>query len=161
MKFKMIVFCACMHTVSVHGQNMGKDTTKHPVMHQGKDPGSDMNPDITPAGPAPRPDQVYTYVEQMPTQTYDLNKYLQDSLHYPKEAQANNVEGRVIVQFVVNEDGTFSDVKVIRGIGAGCDEEAIRVVKAMPRWNAARQSGNKVKCRYALPITFRLEEDKK
>ena len=101
------------------------------------------------------------YVEQMPTQSYDLNKYVSEHIKYPNEARENNVEGRVIVKFVVNEDGTLSDVTVVRGIGAGCDEEAVRMVRSMPPWNAAKQGGNKVKCYYTLPVIFKLEYEKK
>jgi protein TonB len=104
---------------------------------------------------------VFMYVEQMPTQSYDLNKYVSEHIKYPNEARENNVEGRVIVKFVVNEDGTLSDVTVVRGIGAGCDEEAVRMVRSMPSWNAAKQGGNKVKCYYTLPVIFKLEYEKK
>ncbi|NCX96219.1 MAG: energy transducer TonB [Chitinophagia bacterium] len=66
------------------------------------------------------------------------------------------IQGRVIVNFVVNEDGFISDVKVLRGIGGGCDEEALRVIKAMPTWTPGEQDGKKVKTYFTQPISFRL-----
>jgi protein TonB len=66
------------------------------------------------------------------------------------------VEGKVFVQFVIGKDGAISDVKVIKGIGAGCDEEAIRVVQSSPSWNPGKQRGKAVKQRYTLPIIFKL-----
>jgi protein TonB len=66
------------------------------------------------------------------------------------------VEGKVFVQFVIGKDGSISDVKVIKGIGAGCDEEAIRIVQSSPAWNPGKQRGKPVKQRYTLPIQFKL-----
>ena len=72
-------------------------------------------------------------------------------------AKENNIQGRVSVKFVVNEEGNVSDVQVVKGIGGGCDEEAVRVVKKMPSWKARKQNGRAVKVWYTLPITFKLE----
>ena len=136
-----------------------KDTTKkntvvkRPILYQQ----GDMAPDIT---PTPPPAMIYSYVEQPPNPTFDVNKYLRDHTKYPNEAKEKNVEGRVVIKFVVNEDGSISDVSVVRGIGAGCDEEAKRVVAAMPYWNAARQKGNKVKCYFIQTVTFKLTSGK-
>ncbi len=106
---------------------------------------------------APPPPQIFTYVEQMPQPSVDINAYLSKNLHYPDAARENNIEGRVILQFVVNEDGVVSDIQVMRGIGGGCDEEAVRVLKAMPPWKPGKQNGKAVKVRYNLPISFKLE----
>ncbi|HXS38077.1 MAG TPA: energy transducer TonB, partial [Flavipsychrobacter sp.] len=106
---------------------------------------------------APPPPQIFTYVEQMPQPSVDINAYLSKNLHYPDAARENNIEGRVILQFVVNEDGVVSDIQVERGIGGGCDEEAVRVLKAMPPWKPGKQNGKAVKVRYNLPISFKLE----
>ena len=67
------------------------------------------------------------------------------------------IQGRVIVGFTVNEDGTLSDIKVMKSISPTFDEEAIRVVKSMPKWNPAKQNGKAVKTKYTVPVTFRLE----
>jgi protein TonB len=66
------------------------------------------------------------------------------------------VEGRVFLQFVVNKDGSLTDIKVVKGIGAGCDEEAIRVLKSAPRWSPGKQRGVPVRQRMVLPLTFKL-----
>lgn len=112
-------------------------------------------PDVTVKGTnATRP--VYSNVEQMPTPAFDIKKYLADNLHYPAEAKQKNVEGKVIVRFVVNADGTVADCEAIKGIGSGCDEEALSIVKGMPRWNPGKQNGKAVNTYYTLPVIFSL-----
>jgi protein TonB len=102
---------------------------------------------------------IYTYVEKMPTTGYEFNKYLAENIHYPDTARMNNIQGRVIVKFVVNEDGSISDCTIIKGIGGGCDEEALRVAKNMPAWkNPGTQNGVPVKVYYSLPIVFKLTD---
>jgi len=103
----------------------------------------------------PRPD-VFMYVEQMPEPGFDINRYLAENLKYPREAEKENIEGRVVTQFTVNEDGSIGDPKVMRGIGHGCDEEALRLIKGMPKWKPGKQNGKAVKVKYNLPITFRM-----
>lgn len=85
-------------------------------------------------------------------------KYLQRSLRYPAMARENNIQGRVTVQFVVEKDGSLTDIKVLRGIGAGCDEEAVRVLKAAPKWKPGVQNGRPVRVSYVMPIVFQLAE---
>jgi TonB family protein len=109
-------------------------------------------------GSAPAEPKIYTYVEQMPVAGYDFNKYLSDSLHYPDSARINNIEGRVILKFIVNENGDISDAIVVRGIGGGCDEEALRVIKNMPVWKPGAQNGQPVKVLFTIPIVFKLED---
>ncbi len=103
--------------------------------------------------------QIFTYVEQMPDfpggQT-ELMKFLQKNLRYPPAARENGIEGRVVLQFVVDESGNISDIQVLRDIGGGCAEEAVRVVKSMPPWKAGKQNGNPVKVYFKLPVTFKL-----
>ena len=92
---------------------------------------------------------------------YDMNAYLARHLHYPRLALKNMVQGKVNVQFIVNEDGTISDCHIIKGIGSGCDEEAIRVVSHMPAWKKPDVvNGKKVKAPYTLPVYFKLTHDK-
>ena len=67
-----------------------------------------------------------------------------------------NIEGKVYVQFVVDKDGTLTDVKALKGIGAGCDEEAVRVIQEAPKWKPGKQRGRPVKVRMVLPIIFKL-----
>lgn len=86
-----------------------------------------------------------------------LMQYIKDNVRYPKECQEGAATGRVIVGFTVNEDGSLSDIKVMRSITPKLDKEAIRVVKSMPKWNPAKQNGKAVKSKYTIPVNFRIE----
>jgi len=104
-------------------------------------------------------DEIFTVVEEpanpkggMPA----FYKYIGDKMKYPPQARRMGVEGRVFVEFVINKDGSISDVRAVKGIGAGCDEEAVRVVQGAPSWNAGKQRGKSVKQRMVLPIIFKL-----
>jgi protein TonB len=99
---------------------------------------------------------IPTYVEQMPAPGYNMNEYLSKNLNYPTVARENNIEGRVLVTFVINEDGSVSHVKAIRPVGGGLDEEATRVVSAMPKWKPGKQNGIPTKVYFTLPINFTL-----
>jgi TonB family protein len=104
--------------------------------------------------------EVFTVVEQSPEFPGGgdkLNCYLAENLHYPAEAREKAISGTVYVQFVIDKTGQISDAKVLRGIGSGCDEEALRVIKAMPRWKPGMQRGKPVKTLFNLPIKFSLE----
>jgi TonB family protein len=87
-----------------------------------------------------------------------LGQYLAKNLRYPKEAQQNHVQGRVFVQFVVTTQGTIEQLRVLKGIGSGCDEEAVRVVSQMPHWKPGRKGGQNVAVQYNIPIQFELEK---
>lgn len=109
---------------------------------------------------APKEEEIFTVVEQQPEFTGGmaaLGQYLQKNLHYPAAAQRANISGRVFVSFVVNTDGSIQDVQVLKGLGFGTDEEAVRVVKSMPKWRPGKQSGRPVRVKYNLPINFTLE----
>ena len=83
-------------------------------------------------------------------------KYFESHLQYPKVAQENGTRGRVIVQFVVNTDGSISDAQVIRSLDTYCDEEALRLINNMPRWTPGQTGGKNVRVKYVVPITFKL-----
>lgn len=85
-----------------------------------------------------------------------LFKYVSDSIRYPSLARENGIQGKVIVSFLINKDGSINDVKVLRGIGGGCDEEAVRLVKAMPNWTPGRTNGKNVNVKYTQPVNFSL-----
>jgi periplasmic protein TonB len=85
-------------------------------------------------------------------------QYMAENIKYPAMARRMRVEGRVFVEFVIGKDGKITDVKAIKGIGAGCDEEAIRIIQNSPPWNPGRQRGKAVKQRMVLPIIFKLAE---
>jgi TonB family protein len=107
----------------------------------------------------PNPKKVFDVVEQMPSFPGGMKAmmdYLARNIRYPADAKKNLLEGRVILQFIVDEKGRLSDVKVARSVEPSLDAEAVRVVKAMPRWNPGTQQGKAVKVRYTLPVTFRL-----
>jgi TonB family protein len=105
-------------------------------------------------------DPIFTAVEENPEfqgGVLAMYKFLGENIKYPLPASRANVSGRVFAQFVVKTDGSISDVTVLKGIGFGCDEEAIRVLKSMPKWNPGKQGGKAVNVRYTLPINFELE----
>ena len=98
-------------------------------------------------------------VEQMPEFPGGEEKmveFISLNTQYPQEAKDKGVQGRVLVNFVIDTDGSITDVKVIKGIGSGCDEEAVRVVKSMPKWQPGRQRGKAVRVAYMLPLIFKL-----
>ena len=84
-------------------------------------------------------------------------KYVQKNLKYPSQARRMGVDGKVYIKFVVEKDGSITDIKVIKGIGSGCDKEAVRVLKAAPRWEPGEQRGKPVRVRRSLPIVFSLK----
>lgn len=83
-------------------------------------------------------------------------QYIADHLKYPSQARRMGVEGRVFIQFIIEKDGSLTDIKVIKGIGSGCDEEAIRVLQDAPKWSPGRQRGREVRVRKSIPILFKL-----
>ena len=103
--------------------------------------------------------QVVELLPEFPGGMAELMKYLQKNLRYPQICKEQGVQGRVIVQFVVNMDSTITDVNVIKSVNPHLDEEAVRVVKAMPKWKPGTQRGKPVRVRCTLPVTFRLPED--
>ena len=104
--------------------------------------------------------EVFTIVEEMPSYPggdQKMYEYLGKNIKYPQIARESSIQGRVFVNFVVEPDGSVSNVKVLRGIGGGCDEEAVRVVKSMPKWKAGKQRGKAVRVSYTLPVVFKLQ----
>jgi TonB family protein len=85
-----------------------------------------------------------------------LYKYIAENLHYPEQAKADGIEGRVVVQFTVMDNGDIVNVEIAKGIGGGCDEEALRVIKSMPKWKPAIYEGKAVNVQYCIPINFKL-----
>ena len=116
-----------------------------------------------PPPPAPKPEvanKVFDVVEEMPSFPGGqgaLMAFLSSNIKYPVVAQENGVQGRVIVGFVVEKDGSISDVKVMRSVDPSLDREAQRVVKAMPKWKPGKQNGSAVRVKYTVPVVFRLQ----
>lgn len=104
-------------------------------------------------------DEIFIIVEQSPVPIGGMAafyEHVNETIKFPRQAQALGIEGRVFVQFVVGKDGELTDIHVIRGIGGGCDEEAIRVVQLAPKWKAGKQRGKPVRVKMVLPIIFKL-----
>jgi TonB family protein len=102
---------------------------------------------------------VYEVVEIQPSPAGGMagwNKYLSENLRYPPNAQRKGIEGTVIVAFVVNTDGTTTDIQILRSVGGGCDEEVIRIVQGSPKWTPGMQRGTPVRTRMRLPLRFML-----
>jgi periplasmic protein TonB len=103
--------------------------------------------------------QIFTVVESMPSfpgGEAARIQFLNDNIKYPQMARESGIQGRVFVTFVVERDGSVTDVKVLRGIGGGCDEEAVRVIQNMPKWEPGKQRGKPVRVQFNMPILFKL-----
>jgi periplasmic protein TonB len=104
-------------------------------------------------------DDIFTVVEVSPSFVGGeaaMNKFLTKNLTYPREALEQNIEGTVYVSFIVEADGSITNATIKRDIGAGCGEEAVRVVKMMPKWNPGKQRGKTVRTQFILPVSFKL-----
>lgn len=100
--------------------------------------------------------KIYDIVDQQPTFNGNINSWLAANLKYPPVAAKDGIEGRVIVQFVVGNDGSIRSAQVVRGVDPYLDREALRVVNSMPKWIPGKQNGQTVNCKFTLPIVFRL-----
>jgi len=103
--------------------------------------------------------ETFTVVEVMPEYPGGeeaLIKFLDKNLQYPKEARNKGIQGKVWAGFIVDKDGTLINIEILRGIGGGCDEEVLRVLKLMPKWKPGTQSGVAVAVKYRYPINFTL-----
>ena len=104
-------------------------------------------------------DEIFTIVEEPASPKGGMPafyKYVFDKMKYPPQARRMGIEGKVFVEFVIGKDGSITDVRAVKGIGAGCDEEAVRVIQGAPSWSPGKQRGKSVKQRMVLPITFKL-----
>ncbi len=130
-------------------------------------------PPPPPPPPKKEPDEIFKVVEEMPTfpgcehitdkaarkacVDQKLLEFIYSNIKYPAIARENGVEGMVVITFVVEKDGSITDARIARDIGAGCGQEALRVVKMMPKWNPGKQRGRPVRVQFNLPIRFKLE----
>ena len=106
-------------------------------------------------------EKIFTSVEQQPEffgGQEALMKFLGKNIRYPSQAARANIQGRVILQFTVMPDGSIADIQTLKGIGFGCDEEAERVVRLMPKWKPGKQAGKAVRVRFTLPVYFSLQD---
>lgn len=124
---------------------------------------SDIAVTAPPPPPAPKPEvsnKVFDVVEEMPHfpgGAAALQAFLSSNTKYPVVAQENGVQGRVTVSFVVERDGSITDVRVVRSVDPSLDREASRVVRSMPRWSPGKQNGSAVRVKYTVPVVFRLQ----
>lgn len=105
-------------------------------------------------------EEAFTFAEEMPTfpgGNEELVTFIVKNTVYPEIAKRAGVEGKVFVSFVVEKNGSVSEAGVVKGIGAGCDEEAVRVVKMMPKWKPGRQNGAPVRVKVSIPVVFKLQ----
>jgi protein TonB len=115
------------------------------------------------SGPKDKPatkDSI-VYVEKMPDPGYNVGEYLGKNINYPAKAIDSNIQGKVVLKFVVNEDGSISNVTIMRSVHYLIDKEALRVVRSMPPWKPGESKGKKVKVYYTLPVKFTLPDDEK
>lgn len=135
-----------------------KETTVSTVTQEGTDV-VDLPPE-NPVVADPDEGKVFLQVEEMPEfpggqeKMYD---YIYKNFKYPGMARENNIQGKVFVSFVIDKDGSVKDAKILRGIGGGCDEEVLRVIRSMPGWKAGRQNGRSVNVQFSLPVNLTLK----
>ena len=113
-----------------------------------------------PEPPKQEETKVFDVVEEMPSFPGGpgaLMSFLSSNIKYPVVAEENGIQGRVIVAFVVERDGSITDVRVVKSVDQSLDKEAVRVVKSMPRWIPGKQNGSAVRVKYTVPVTFRLQ----
>jgi protein TonB len=129
---------------------------------EGNPNGTDIIDDVIPIeipDVEPVKEQIYTWLEEMPSfigGDRELINFLVNNLSYPEIAKRAGVEGKVILSFIVDKSGKIKDVEVLKGIGAGCDEEAMRVINSMPNWNPGKQNGKPVITKLNIPVVFKL-----
>jgi TonB family protein len=145
---------------AVQNSNEKQDTEKKTTEKKTPAPASSPVPPPPPTPESANEDAVFMVVENMPAfpgGNDALFKFLAENIKYPVAAQSAGVQGRVICQFVVERDGTISEVEVVRPINEALDAEAVRIIKAMPVWTPGTQKGKAVRVKYTLPINFRLQ----
>ena len=105
-------------------------------------------------------DQIFDVVEQMPEYPGGMQalfEFLKENIKYPEDAQKQKVEGRVLAKFVIETDGSISDIEVVKNAFPSLDAEAVRVIQAMPNWTPGKQKGQAVRVKYVVPINFNLK----
>ncbi len=142
------------------GIEKGKDTTDiKDGIEKGKDTTDikDVPDKYVMKDPVPIKNDIEDYVDQMPEFDGNLYKFFKDQIRYPRAAVENGTFGIVGLSFVVEKDGSIGAIKILNSIGDGCTEEAIRVIKSMPKWKPGKNHGELVRVRYNIPVKFRLK----
>ena len=115
--------------------------------------------DVVEVEPEPEEEEIFMVVEdapEFPGGTEALLKYLRDHIKYPAICRENNIQGRVLVSFVVNKDGAIVEPEVVKGVNPSLDKEALRVISTMPKWKPGKQRGKEVRVKFTVPVNFRL-----
>lgn len=131
------------------------------IAYEGDNTKKDLTESITPAIPAENNDDVLNFrvVEQLPEYPGGMSafmKWLTNNLRYPYIAQKNNRQGKVIVAFIINKDGSISDIRLVKGVDASLDHEALRVVNMMPKWKPGKDNGKPCRTYFCIPVVFKL-----
>lgn len=127
----------------------------------GDTPPTETPPAVTTVLEIKEDNTPFTTVEVQPSfmgGNSEMYKFLGKNLKYPTAAQRANIQGKVFLSFIVEKDGSITDIETMKGIGFGCDEEAMRVVKLMPKWIAGKQNGRNVRVKFTIPVFFRLDD---
>ena len=155
-------------TIKVNGQEI-KVVEQDDIITMEGEADRDLTPDIQKPESVEMPngmavdaqEKVFDVVEQMPEYpggVQALLEYLQTNVRYPEEAEKQNIEGRVILTFVVGKDGSIRNAKVVKSVDPLLDAEALRVINAMPNWMPGRQNGKPVAVKYTVPLSFHLDD---
>jgi protein TonB len=139
------------------GQPGGTDMATTEKIPEQTGNGMDVQQPLTNTTDNSKAIQTPSVMPQYPGGMDALRKYLSENIRYPRAASDANIQGRVMVEFVVNEKGNIEEAHILKGLGGGCDREALRVVNNMPRWIPGKANGRNVKVYYKLPITFVLQ----
>jgi protein TonB len=137
-----------------------KDQTIAEKTQEGDENANEMIEPVVAEAPVVEEPKVFQFVEQMPEfpgGDVELMKFIQKNVQYPQMERDNDIQGRVILKFVVMEDGGVSDVSVARSVSPGLDKEAVRVVKMLPKFKPGKQQGKAVRVYYSLPVLFKLQ----
>lgn len=148
-------------TTEVNSGNLTELTVKLKKSKKGPEPAGALSPAESSVEIISKP--VFTVVEQQPEFPGGMDamyKYIAENISYPTEARENHKEGRVFLKFIVSSTGTVSNIQILKGVGHGCDEEAVRVVATMPKWNPGVQNGKPVDVYFNMPIHFQLSKSK-
>lgn len=149
----IIVGIGLLSQLSVKAQTRSfVDTSKSSTSKEVRNVAVDPPPPVT-------EESVFEFCEQMPEYSGGesaLMHFLSKNIQYPARAREINIEGKVIAQFIVEVDGSISHIQVLRGLGYGCDEEVIRVLKLMPKWKPGKQNGKSIRALFRLPVRFSL-----
>jgi TonB family protein len=151
---KNLIFISLLINIALYGQNPPPKNWKVQEVNKKSGENSIQQKDTTDP-------EIYTVVEQMaqyPGGTGEMMKYIQKNIHYPAKERDAGIEGKCFIKFVVEMNGSISNVEVLKGVpnGSGCDNEAVRVIKSMPNWIPGTQNGQRVRVYFNVPIIFRL-----